>query len=176
MLHRIGIVGPESSGKTTIARALAAWYSCFWVTEYAREYLEKLSRREEAHDLVPIAQGQLQREETAALSARNYGKRLLICDTTQLVMRVWALYQYERCPVWITSAWKAENYSLQLLCAPNIPWEEDPLRGLPNLGAREQVFRMYEEGLKQQGARYVLLEGHHLRRLHQATTAIQNNI
>ena len=55
----ITIVGPESSGKTTLARQLAAHYGCPWVPEYAREYLEGLGRMYEEHDLEAIAQGQL---------------------------------------------------------------------------------------------------------------------
>jgi len=56
----ITIVGPESSGKTTLARQLAAHYGCPWVPEYAREYLESLGGMYEELDLEAIAQGQLE--------------------------------------------------------------------------------------------------------------------
>ncbi|MBK9103055.1 MAG: ATP-binding protein [Saprospiraceae bacterium] len=56
----ITIVGPESSGKTTLARKLAAYLGCPWVPEYAREYLEGLGRRYEEADLKEIAAGQLE--------------------------------------------------------------------------------------------------------------------
>ncbi len=56
----ITIVGPESSGKTTLARELASRYSAPWVPEYARKYLEGLGRPYDENDLVRIAQGQLE--------------------------------------------------------------------------------------------------------------------
>ena len=56
----ITIVGPESSGKTTLARQLAADLGCPWVPEYAREYLDGLGRTYEEDDLQIIARGQLE--------------------------------------------------------------------------------------------------------------------
>jgi nicotinamide riboside kinase len=55
----ITVVGPESSGKTTLARELASFYGCPWVPEFAREYLETLGRPYEQGDLEVIAKGQL---------------------------------------------------------------------------------------------------------------------
>ena len=56
----ITIVGPESSGKTTLARELASFYDAPWVAEYARKYLEGLGRPYEENDLNHIAEGQLE--------------------------------------------------------------------------------------------------------------------
>ena len=55
----ITIVGPESSGKTTLARELADRYGFPWVPEYAREYLNGLGRDYQEDDLALIAKGQL---------------------------------------------------------------------------------------------------------------------
>ena len=55
----ITIVGPESSGKTTLARELADRYGCPWVPEFAREYLDSLGRDYQEEDLVLIAKGQI---------------------------------------------------------------------------------------------------------------------
>lgn len=56
----ITIVGPESSGKTTLARELASAYGVPWVPESARKYLEGLGRPYQANDLNRIAEGQLE--------------------------------------------------------------------------------------------------------------------
>ena len=171
-LRRTGIVGPESSGKTTISRALAAWYGCSWVEEYARAYLSDLYRGAEESDLLLIATCQRQKEEAATAAAKRRKDKLLISDTTQLVMHIWGMYQYGRSHSWIRQAFVEEEYNLQLLCSPDFPWVADPLRELPELSARQQVFDMYEEALQQQNRDYVVLRGQHLSRLQQAVSAI----
>ena len=55
----ITIVGPESSGKSTLARQLATAFGCPWVREYARAYLEGRGGNYDETDLVKIADGQL---------------------------------------------------------------------------------------------------------------------
>ena len=169
---RIAIVGPESSGKTTLARALAAWYDCFWVEEYARGYLSNLKRKDQIEDLRIIAEAQQQLENETA--ERAQGQPLIICDTTQLVIYIWSMYQYGLCDPWITETWKTEVYNLQLLCSPEIPWAEDPLRCLPDVSERRRVFELYKAGLDDRKAHYICLSGSHMRRLQQATSAIQH--
>ena len=171
-LRRIGIVGPESAGKTTISQALAAWYGCRWVKEYARTYLSSLSRPVEESDLLSIAKHQHTLEETLATIAKRQKDKLLISDTTQLVMHIWGIYQYGRSHLWIEKAFATEQYSLQLLCTPDIPWSPDPLRSLPALSARQKVFDMYEGALQKKKCPYVVLKGRHFYRLQQATVAI----
>lgn len=56
----ITIVGAESSGKTVLAKQLAAYFSCPWVPEYSREYLGNLGRAYNEDDLHHIAEGQLE--------------------------------------------------------------------------------------------------------------------
>ena len=60
---RIAITGPESTGKSTLARQLAEHYQTTWVPEFARVYLDQLGRPYEEGDLVSIAKGQLQAEK-----------------------------------------------------------------------------------------------------------------
>ena len=171
-LRRIGVVGPESAGKTTISKALAAWYGCKWVKEYARTYLSSLSRPVKESDLLSIAKHQHTLEETLATTAKQEKDKLLISDTTQLVMHIWGVYQYGRSHSWIEKAFATEKYSLQLLCVPDIPWSPDPLRSLPSLIERQKVFNMYKEALQKKKTPYVIIKGNHLYRLQQATSAI----
>ena len=58
----VGIVGPESTGKTTLAKGLAKHFKTNWVPEYAREFLSNLDRAYQKEDLIEIARGQLASE------------------------------------------------------------------------------------------------------------------
>ena len=62
MIKKIVLIGPESTGKTTLAKQLAAHYQTTWVAEYARAYIDNLHRTYEEKDLVEIAKGQIERE------------------------------------------------------------------------------------------------------------------
>ena len=63
---KVVTTGPESSGKTTLAKALAEHYQIAWVPEYSRDYLNRLNRPYQEEDLLVIAKGQIQREDEAA--------------------------------------------------------------------------------------------------------------
>lgn len=139
---RIAITGPESSGKTTLARGLAAHLDAVWVPEYARQYLEKLGRPYVYEDLEWIARGQREWEEKYAQEARD----VLICDTDLLVMKVWSEYKYKRCAPYILEQLASRPYDLFVLCAPDIPWEYDPLRENP--GEREELHAIYRRELE----------------------------
>ena len=63
MKKKIAIIGPESTGKSTLSAKLATYYDTEWVHEYAREYLNSINRSYNYDDLKFIAQGQLQEED-----------------------------------------------------------------------------------------------------------------
>ncbi|HET7462380.1 MAG TPA: ATP-binding protein, partial [Longimicrobium sp.] len=88
---RIALVGPESSGKTTLARLLAEHYGAAWVEEYVREYMEQrdvgrgYARPFALDDLEHIGRGQIEAEDRAAAGAAS----LLFCDTELLTTEIW---------------------------------------------------------------------------------------
>ena len=92
---RIVLFGPESTGKTTMAKALANHFNCNWVPEFARTYLqEKWDKSQEVctlDDLLMIAEGQLTLENKALSQA----ERFLFCDTNVLVTRAWSETHFE---------------------------------------------------------------------------------
>src|SRR5690606_31123528 len=85
-MKKVVILGPESTGKSTLSQQLATHYHTEWVPEYARQYLEELGRPYEQHDLLTIAAGQLGLEDEMAQKAQG----LLICDTDLYVIKVWS--------------------------------------------------------------------------------------
>jgi NadR type nicotinamide-nucleotide adenylyltransferase len=148
---RIAIVGPESTGKTTLAAQLAKHYNTCFVPEYAREYIDKLKRPYTIDDIITISKSQVDMEDKMALSAN----KILICDTNLVVTKIWAEHAFAYCPEWILSNIKKRKYALHLLTCPDIPWEADSQREHPHL--REQLFEKYRTELDEEKIPYQLI-------------------
>jgi len=168
---KIVLFGPESTGKTTLSKALAAHYNTEWVPEYMRTYLqEKWDEKQEKitkSDLLPIAKGQIAWENEKAKTAQSY----LFCDTNLRELKVYCEYYYQGfCPEEIVQACKEEDYSLYLLTYIDIPWIADDLRDHPH--DRQDMFRIFESELQKEGLPYKRLEGDLDQRLSDAVEAI----
>lgn len=165
--RHIVVTGPESSGKTTLSRDLAAHYRCAWVPEYSRHYLEIHGPRYDEADLRRIAEGQYLWERYAAAGAR----RLLISDTSMMVLYIWSQYRYGRVDPWIEERLRSSDYHFYLLCTPDIPWEADPQRENPH--DRRALLALYEEQLRKKGLLYAKVQGaDRAARLQQAIRAV----
>ncbi|MEL6676217.1 MAG: AAA family ATPase [Bacteroidota bacterium] len=164
-MKRIALVGPESSGKTTLTQQLAAHFEVPWVPEYARTYLEELDRPYELADLTKIAQGQLQAEKRVEAGQ----PALYFCDTNLLVINIWAEVKYGQVPEFIQQNLSLERYDLHLLLKPDIPWEPDPQREHPE--ARLMLYELYEKALEVAKIPFVVIAGQ--ARLRQAIRAIE---
>ena len=161
---RIVLTGPESTGKTTLARQLAERYQTLWVPEYARFYLSRLKRPYEQEDVLEIAKSQLQWEDAWAKQA----ERVLFSDTGTLVPKVWLKFKYNTSHPWIDQQFQQHRYDLYLLCDIDLPWDEDPLREHPKLKDRQALFQMYCTELETLGANFAVLNGSLEARLLQA--------
>lgn len=157
-LIKVVIYGPESSGKTTIARQLAAHYNTEWVPEYAREYLQAKWDKEqktcEAKDLLPIAEGQMRLENELSKKAN----RILICDTDLLETKVYSeAYYVGTCDPLLEKYALENTYEMYLLTDIDIPWEKDDLRDKPN--ERERMFNYFKAALEKYNRDFVILRG-----------------
>jgi NadR type nicotinamide-nucleotide adenylyltransferase len=160
-MHKIAIVGPESSGKTELCRALSMHFQEPWVEEFAREYLLERDGKYKEVDLWEIAKGQLDLEAKASSRTTNF----LFCDTTLLVIQVWAEYKYGHCQSEILKNYKPNDYTLHLLLVPDLNYENDPLRENPGIEEREKLFETYHLKLKSSGANFAIIKGHGEERL-----------
>jgi len=151
---KIAITGPESSGKTSLAESLAAYYQCNWVPEYARTYLEQTEGNYDEEDLLAIAKGQLENERSIKAST---GSRLLIADTEMTVIKIWSEFKYKRCHPWIIKQFNEQHYHAYLLTYPDISWEFDPLREHPGQGF--ELFDLYHEQLNKKGVNLHVIKG-----------------
>ena len=97
-VKRIVLFGPESSGKTTLAKQIAEKYGVPWVPEYAREYLQNKWDNEgkvcQPDDLIPIAIGQIDLENKAIDQAEKSDSPFIVCDTDLLETLVYSEVYY----------------------------------------------------------------------------------
>ncbi|MBI5031020.1 MAG: AAA family ATPase [Chloroflexi bacterium] len=167
---RICILGAESTGKTTLAAALAKHYNTVWVPEYAREYLESSNRPCELSDMVPIAEGQVRSEDWLARQAN----RVLICDTNLLATMLWSEHYWGFMPERIRQLADARHYDLYLIADLGVPWIADGLRDSPNY--REWFHARYVSELEKRGQAYVILSGTFEERMQGACHAIDRSL
>ncbi len=134
----VAVLGAESTGKTTLCRDLAAHFDSVWVSEYMRTYLQAKWDNEQLtctwEDLLPIAQGQIQLENTLAKQvAQTPDKnRYLFCDTSLFELMTYSNWYYGDCPEALEQAALAHHYDLILLTDVDIPWVADDLRDSPH--------------------------------------------
>lgn len=158
-IKRIAIVGPESTGKSMLAAALAKHFQCGFVKEVARDYLEHLGRPYQQSDLDDIARLQVAEEEKVLAT----NPPVLICDTTLLVIRIWSEYKYGNCSDTILSLEKSRHYDHYLLTDIDLPWEDDPLREHPH--ERQQLFSIYYRALMRQSVPFSVVFGEGIERV-----------
>jgi NadR type nicotinamide-nucleotide adenylyltransferase len=150
---KIVITGPESSGKTSLAQALAQHFRAPLVPEFARTFLEQHGPAYVEKDLLTMAQGQVVVEERAQKS----GPALVVCDTDLITVRIWSEEKFGRCHPWILQQTEQRVYDLWLLCKPDLPWAPDPLRENPD--DRDRLFERYADLLDALGKPYMIISG-----------------
>jgi len=125
-LKRIAIIGAESTGKTTLARKLAASFHTLHVAEWARTYLENTdpSHYPGEGELAVIAAGQAAAEDALARQAN----RVLFLDTDHLCTAVWGKVALGRIPPAAEREIARRPYDLRLLLADDVPLVPDILR------------------------------------------------
>ncbi len=178
------IIGPESTGKSTLCSNLAAHYNTEWVKEYAREYLLTNGTDYSFENLLDIAKGQIALEEkavaeltkkmsdamqniTAAIPAQ-----LLFIDTDMHVLQVWCEFVFNKCHSWILNQVVERKYDLYLLCNIDQPWVKDELREYPDLETREKLYKHYKEIMTNQQVPWIDVTGNYDERLSKAIKAI----
>ncbi len=166
-LVKIVLYGPESTGKTTLSKQLAAHYNTVWVPEFARGYLQKKWDEEqkvcELQDLVPIAEGQVKLENELAKKAN----RLLICDTDILETKVYSEAYFDGyCDPELEKYALLNTYDLYFLTGIDVPWEPDDLRDRPD--QREKMLDLFKTTLEKYGRTFIPLSGGKQERLQTA--------
>ena len=180
MLKKIVIIGPESTGKSTLCEQLAQHYDTMWCPEFAREYLLTNGTNYEYDDLLTIARGQLALENEYSLMLENQSLPLLengghiplFIDTDMYVMKVWCEFVFGQCHRFILDEIVRRKYDLYLLCATDLPWTRDTLREYPDLQTRHTLYRIYKDMMLNQSVPWVEISGEEDVRLQKAIKAV----
>ncbi|MEE2700246.1 MAG: ATP-binding protein [Bacteroidota bacterium] len=151
---KVIITGPESSGKTTLCKALSEHFNISFVEEFSRKYLDRNGTNYTQSDLLEIAKAQLKMEKLA-----TNNQQLSLYDTDLITIKIWSNYKYGFCDSWILEQIEKQRTEnrLYLLCKPDIPWEADPLR--ENSNDREVLFEIYKKELEKVICKYAVIKG-----------------
>jgi NadR type nicotinamide-nucleotide adenylyltransferase len=166
-IKKIAIVGPESTGKSTMSAYLAEHYHTVWVPEYARGYCEKLTDSPTWQDEINMFHGQLALEQEMLPLANN---GILICDTTFITVKIWSDEMFGKAPQEVLDELPRHPYDLYLLLDIDLPWQDDPLRDFPHM--REHFMKVWYKELDDLNANYVLISGTGQDRYENAVAAV----
>lgn len=153
-VKKIAVVGPESTGKSTMSKILAEHFNTLWVPEYARYYCAALTEPCNLQDEVNMFYGQVALEESILSVATQ---PFIICDTTFLTVKIWSDEMFGYTPKVVLDALPKYTYDLYLLMDIDLPWEEDPLRDFPH--QRDYFMDIWHKELKALNANYVVVGG-----------------
>lgn len=168
---RVAIVGPESTGKTTLTRQLAGHYGASHVAEYGREHTLAIGPREiTPRDFEIIAAEQLRREEEAARA----GTGLLFCDTEAVVTEAFAALTIGAVPASVSATADRHAYDLYLLLDIDAPWVDDGTRWYP--GRRAEHMARIVEALERRGRSHVRISGDFDTRFQRAVRAVDETL
>lgn len=170
MLKKIVIIGPESTGKSTLCAELAQHYNTMWCPEFAREYLLTNGPGYTYDDLLHIAKGQLALEDefTTMMNASSP----LFIDTDMYVMKVWCEFVFNNCHRFILDEIIQRKYDLYLLCNTDLPWIKEEFREYPDLSTRSELHAIYKDIMMNQPVPWVGISGNHHQRLEKAIEAV----
>lgn len=151
-VERVALLGGESSGKSTLARALAEHFATEFVAEYGRHHWESKGGQLEFVDMLHIAETQVAHEEAALLRARRY----LFCDTTPLTTAHYSRVLFGSVDPAL-SLLAERPYRLVVMCEPDFAFVQDGTR-------RDALFRAeqheaYEDALRARGVPYLTARG-----------------
>jgi NadR type nicotinamide-nucleotide adenylyltransferase len=170
-VKKIVIIGPESTGKSTLCEELSLHYQTTWCPEYARTFLLANNKKYDYEDLLTIAKGQLALEDSTLIQAKN---NLYFIDTDMYVMKVWCEFVFGKCHTWILDRIIERKYDLYLLCNVDLPWIKDELREYPDLEIRRKLYHIYKDIMINQQVPWIDISGSYEERLQKAIAAINS--
>ena len=184
MMKKVVVIGPESTGKTTLCKQLATHFQTQWCPEFARDYLLEHGMDYTYDDLLTIAKGQIAFEEKHISNFKpqtsnpqpstSNNHSLLFIDTDMHVMKIWCEFVFGKCHQFILDQIAARKYDLYLLCNIDLPWIKDELREYPDLERRQQLYNIYKHTMMNQSTPWVDINGNYEERLEKGIAAVED--
>jgi len=166
---KIAVVGPESTGKSKMAKRLASEFNTLFVPEYARYYCEDLNRQYTMEDEMNIFYGQIAMEDSFLAVVKE---DVLICDTCFLTVKVWSDHLFGYTPERVLEERKTRKYDFYLLMDIDLPWVDDPLRDFPD--KRDHFLEVWKKELAEVSAQYRLISGLNEERFENGIKAVKD--
>lgn len=168
-MYRIAIAGPESTGKSELAIALAKHFGAVFVPEFARSYIETLNRPYGYDDVCAIATKQIQElKEFENLNAAPF----VFYDTELIITKIWFAYRYQTVPHFLETQLQKKNYDFYLLCYPDLEWIPDSVR---EHGGQERMmlYELYKSEIEKSCIPFAIIKGLHANRMNNAIQALE---
>ena len=124
----ICLIGAESTGKTTLARALAENFTCPWVPEYLREFCESRQRTPTRDEQSLILETQVIHESAALVNACKTAAPDVFCDTAPLLTAIYSDFVFSDQSLFARARSLHVRYALTLVLEPDIAWVADEHR------------------------------------------------
>jgi nicotinamide riboside kinase len=150
---RIVLTGAECSAKSALTRALGERLGLPYALEYARFHLEERGPDYDYELLRKMARLHCEYQRAQVPPDAPLG----IFDTDLINYKIWAQEVFGQCPPEIEPGIAEEADHVYLLCAPDLPWEPDPLRENPT--DRDRLFELHRKEIERLGRRYEIVRG-----------------
>ena len=164
-MNKVVLTGSESSGKTTLARALAAHYGAPCSEEFVRAFAARKGAIDFS-DHGPIARGQMAAEDAAIARATE----VVFLDTDLVSTVVYCEHYFGRSPDWIVAEALRRAGDLYLLLKPDVPWAADGIRDRGD--RRDEMHALFRAKLEALALPFVEIGGDADARLARATAAV----
>ncbi len=162
------VTGAESTGKSTLSKALSEHFKVPFIPEFARDYVLQLNRKYSFQDVELIAQKQLEQYN----NAKQSNHKIVVLDTWLIITKIWFDVVFQSVPQWIDDALKSHPVDMYLVCDTDLPWVKDNVR--ENGGEmREKLQQIYLAEIEQINAKYEVVSGKHDERLKKAIQIIE---
>jgi HTH-type transcriptional repressor of NAD biosynthesis genes len=168
-VKKICIYGPESTGKTTLAKQLAEYYGTEWIPEYARVWIEKNGFAFTYKDMERFGRGQVRIEKEACKKAN----RFLFCDTDSITTSIYSQNYFGKIPALVKKLAEKNRFDLYLFTEIDLPWKKDKLRDLGH--KRREMRDTFKKALIERNIPFEVVKGKGPERLRSAVRAIDRH-
>ncbi len=158
-LKKICIIGPESTGKSTIVSNLANEFNTVFVPEYAKAIIDSQNGQFCFNNVEQTALAQVRSEKALEFMTN----KIMFCDSDVITTMCWSNILFNKMPNILHQIACTQKYDITYLLYPDTPWIYDSHRNITsNLHTNEfriNMFNMMEQLLIKYNRKYVVVKG-----------------